>query len=92
MKLNPCSRCGGEAHGEYFTDQSVRKMYEVACKNKVVCYNSVVSKYRLRAIALWNTRPIEAALQEEIAGLKSLLQISEGRVAEMTEHFWKSKI
>ncbi len=71
--LKPCPFCEGEVTLDH--DGNTQWISCTKCSYES-CF--IVDNF-------WNTRPIEDALRDEIAVLKSKLQISEGRIEDMIE-------
>lgn len=83
--LEACPLCGGPAVGpDNITKlQGARTpLWKIGC---VAFCISLIRHTKKDAIKDWNSRPGEQVLLDEIAVLKSKLQISEGRVEGMKE-------
>lgn len=72
IKLKPCPFCGGKAvvgwqvmHGD--------KIWHVECQSVECSTSECYRKTRREAIAAWNTRPIEAALEKQVDDLQGEL-------------------
>ena len=78
-ELKPCPFCGGVAQVNTWTMHGITES-RCFCPNSD-CPNSV----RTVALATWNTRPIEDALNARIAELESELKITDELLKEATE-------
>jgi hypothetical protein len=71
--LKPCPLCGGEAQLEDYRDGGSNG-YGVFCQTFTCQTCGPTTLNALDAINLWNTRPVEDALQAEIARLRAALR------------------
>ena len=83
-ELKPCPFCG--QHARIFISESFFQRFIVRCGNSVCPKQPTVETNSLEgAIALWNTRPIEDDLNEQIGRFKKYAEALENEIKELRE-------